>query len=72
MRSMKTPTPLDVLAAQVPAPAPVPPPPDTTPGVPPRPETGAPTPESGPMGDVVGYGVLVAGEGRLGVGFLMF
>lgn len=56
---MKTPTPLDVLAAQVPAPAPVPPPPDTAPGVPPRPETGAPAPESSPLGDLVGYGVLL-------------
>jgi fused signal recognition particle receptor len=55
---MKTPTFLDVLAAQVPAPAPVPPPPDTTPGQPVTPP-GTPAPEAGPVGQVVGYGVLL-------------
>jgi fused signal recognition particle receptor len=55
---MKTPTALDVLAAQVPAPAPVPPPPETTPGQPGTPP-GTPAPEAGPVGQVVGYGVLL-------------
>jgi len=55
---MKTPTSLDVLAAQVPAPAPVPPPPDTAPGQPGT-QPVAPAPEASPVGQVVGYGVLL-------------
>ncbi|WP_224366776.1 signal recognition particle-docking protein FtsY [Hyalangium versicolor] len=53
---MKTPTALDVLAAQVPAPAPVPAPPETTPGQPGTPP-GTPTPEASPASQWVGYGV---------------
>ncbi|WP_224244086.1 signal recognition particle-docking protein FtsY [Hyalangium gracile] len=53
---MKTPTALDVLAAQVPAPAPVPAPPETTPGQPGTPP-GAPAPEASPASQVVGYGL---------------
>lgn len=54
---MKTPTFLDVLAAQVPAPAPVPPPPGTAPGQPGT-QPAPPAPEASPVGDFVGYGVL--------------
>jgi fused signal recognition particle receptor len=55
---MKTPTPLDVLAAQVPAPAPapVPPPPETAPGT--QPGTGTPAADASPLSEVVGYGAL--------------
>ncbi len=52
---MKTPTPLDVLAAQVPAPPPVPQPPETAPGTQPV----APAPEASPVGEWVGYGALL-------------